>query len=145
MSFNYWRHRTDKIRTTVSASLSLSLARIFKKSADVTISKITKKFYILTFWKKFHNLNLCCIAHRKNLANDRINVASPRFWTFFRESSICKICQLSASENHRHLWINEVRFFFIQEISFYLCSSSNGENFFSKGIPYFYVHRTSAF
>ena len=66
LSFNYWRHRTDKIRTTVSASLSLSLARIFKKSADVTISKITKKFYILTFWKKFHNLNLCCIAHRKN-------------------------------------------------------------------------------
>ena len=61
-------------------------------------------------------------------------------WTFFRESSICKICQLSASENHRHLWIDEVRFFFsfkrgFYSFSFYLCSSSNGENFFFKRHP----------
>ena len=54
---------------------------------------------------------LCCIAHRRNLAIDRINVASPRL-DIFRESSICKICQFSASENHRHLWIDEDGFFF---------------------------------
>ena len=68
---------------------------------------------------------------------------APFFWTFFREKlQFARRHVNSASENHRHSWIDEVRFHSREFLSPLFMFVFKWREFFFKRHPYFYVHRT---